>query len=449
VTGGASRALAVIVTLGAGVVLAACNNSSGTLDVSLVTAPGSTLLGSAQTLDVYLTEPAQEQVVKRTSSGFSLEISVNADSNVSALIVDALDGSGDLIATGASPPFVLAATNGDLAIYMAPPNTVNPAPAMLDAARSGVAITALSYGAVFAGGVDGSGTAGTELAIYDAFDHTLTQGLAMPAARSQQIIADGSSDIVYLYGGKDGSGNPTSSFWSFDTSVSPNGAYDQFTSSTGLPSVGQIALNDTDADEYIVSGTPPISMLGDDGSASALAGVASLPDAGASVTTETGTIVAVFVGSGSVVTVAGGSAQSYAIAAAERASASVTALGTNGQVLVACGGSTTAVVITAATGSATSYPQVPTTARTGCAVAATAKNIVIAGGTDGSGNVITTADVFDATTLAPVASVPLVVPRTGATAIPLSNDQVLIAGGVDGSGAPSAVIELFTPAPLE
>ena len=444
-TRGASRHLAVAFAL----VAAACNNSSGTLDVSLVTAPGSTLLGSAQTLDVYLTSPAQEQVVKRTSSGFSLDISVNADSNVSALIVDALDGSGDLIATGASPPFVLAATNGDIAIYMAPPNTIGAAPAMLDAARTGVAITALSYGAAFAGGVDGSGTVGTELAIYDAFDHTLTQGSAMPAARSQQIIGDGSSDIIYLYGGKDGSGNATSSFWSFDTSVSPDGAYDEFTTSTGLPSVGQLALMDDYDDDFVVSGTPPILFEGLEGSAVALSGVASLPAAGATVTTATDTVIAVFVGSDSVVTVASGSAQSYSIAAAERAGASVAAIGTNGQVLVACGGSTTASVITAATGTATTYPMVPATARTGCAIAATAKSIVIAGGTDGSGNVLTTADIFDATTFAPVATIPLVVPRTGATAIPLSNDQVLIAGGVDGSGAPSAVIELYTPPALE
>ena len=51
--------------------------------------------------------------------------------------------------------------------------------------------------------------------------------------------------------------------------------------------------------------------------------------------------------------------------------------------------------------------------------------------------------------LAPVVTLPLVVPRTKASALPLPNGQILIVGGVDGSGAPIATIELFTPDPAE
>jgi len=52
-------------------------------------------------------------------------------------------------------------------------------------------------------------------------------------------------------------------------------------------------------------------------------------------------------------------------------------------------------------------------------------------------------------TLAPLASLPLVVPRTGASALALPNDQILIAGGTDAAGAPIDTLELFTPAPAE
>jgi hypothetical protein len=45
-----------------------------------------------------------------------------------------------------------------------------------------------------------------------------------------------------------------------------------------------------------------------------------------------------------------------------------------------------------------------------------------------------------------VATATLSVPRTGATAVALPNDQVMIVGGTDGSGAPIDAIELFTPA---
>ena len=428
--------------------LVACNNASGTLTVSLITAPGSTVLDSAQTLDVFLTNPSEKKVVTRGGSGFQLEIDVTATNSPSALIIDALDGSGTLIATGTSPPFLLGAINGELAIYMAPPNSMGASPSMLDAARTGVAITAVSFGVAFAGGVDASGSAGTELALYNTFDHSLTQGSPMPAARSNQAIADGSEDILYLFGGDDGSGNPTSSFWSFNTGVAPSGAYDDFSDSTGFSSVSQLALPIDDNDDFVVSGTPPVQLAGLSGSATQLTQPTTLQATGAATLNAAGSVVAVFVSSTGIATISGSDVQTYSVAAAQRTGASVTAL-PSGAVLVACGGSNEAVAIDVATGSATTYPSVPATARTGCAAAATAHDVVIAGGTDGSGAVVTTADVFDATTLAPVASVPLVVPRTGATAIALSNDQVLIAGGVDSKGAPIATIELFTPAPLE
>jgi hypothetical protein len=88
---------------------------------------------------------------------------------------------------------------------------------------------------------------------------------------------------------------------------------------------------------------------------------------------------------------------------------------------------------------------VPGYAKTGCAAAATARHLVIAGGTTSTG-VDDRVDIFDAVTLAPVTTATLSVPRTGAVAVALPNDQVLIAGGVDAAGAPIATLELFTPA---
>jgi len=88
---------------------------------------------------------------------------------------------------------------------------------------------------------------------------------------------------------------------------------------------------------------------------------------------------------------------------------------------------------------------VPATPRTDCAAAATSRHLVIAGGTGALDSV----EVFDATTLALVATATLTVPRTGASALALPNGQVLIAGGTDGSGAPIETLELFTPEPSE
>ena len=61
------------------------------------------------------------------------------------------------------------------------------------------------------------------------------------------------------------------------------------------------------------------------------------------------------------------------------------------------------------------------------------------------GSLATTAEIYDATSLALVATQPLVVPRTGATATAMPNGQIMIAGGVDATNAPIGTIELFTP----
>ena len=126
-----------------------------------------------------------------------------------------------------------------------------------------------------------------------------------------------------------------------------------------------------------------------------------------------------------------------------RTGATVVAL-PGGSVAVVCG-TAPGARIDGATGAITALSAVPATPRTGCAAAATARHLVIAGGTGALDSV----EVFDATTLAPVATATLTVPRTGASALALPNGQVLIAGGTDGSGAPIATLELFTPEPSE
>jgi hypothetical protein len=104
-----------------------------------------------------------------------------------------------------------------------------------------------------------------------------------------------------------------------------------------------------------------------------------------------------------------------------------------GKLAVVCGGPT--LRVDAATGAIETFS---THAETGCAAAATRRHLVIALGS--------AVEIDDVTTLGPVASATLAVPRTGASAIALPNDQVMIAGGLDGSGAPVAAIDLFTPA---
>ena len=67
----------VIATLGA---LAACGGNSGTVSVTLTTAPGSHLLDNVQSLHVTNTNPMQVHDVARSSDGFDLAlVAVGAD----------------------------------------------------------------------------------------------------------------------------------------------------------------------------------------------------------------------------------------------------------------------------------------------------------------------------------------------------------------------------------
>jgi hypothetical protein len=119
-----------------------------------------------------------------------------------------------------------------------------------------------------------------------------------------------------------------------------------------------------------------------------------------------------------------------------------------GKVIIACG-DVDATLVEAGPGTTSAAPGIPGVSKFGCAIAATPRHLVIAGGTFVGGGVDSTVEIYDASTLAPVATGTLAVPRTNALALALPNDQILIAGGLDSNGAPIATLELFTPEPLE
>jgi hypothetical protein len=426
------------------IVLAACQGQVGTLSVSLATAPGSAVLDNAQSLKLVLTNPHEVITAQRDpSGGFSIELDLPASNSTGVLIADALDAGGNLVASGSTPILPLGAVDATVVIYMAAPNTIGGAPVALSPARSDLAAGPLSYGAIFAGGRDATGAAKDSIAVYNTYDHSLVAGLALPEARAGLALGVGANGVVYLFGGDDPSGNPSGQLWRFDTNVSPAGAYTDYGDKTGFARVDQLAVPLGD-DQFLVTGTPVALLSGLDGSMVARTEFAALPAAGTSVVATDGATTAIFAGAMGVVRFRNGAVDM--VDTADHTGATVAAL-PGGRVLVACG-TGAAVVIDAAAGVAQPLPGVPATARTGCAIAASTRHVVIAGGT-AAGAVADTAEVYDAGTLAAVATPMMVVPRTGAIAIALPNDQVLIAGGTDKNAAPTETIELFTPEPTE
>ncbi len=421
--------------------LAACSGETGTLAVTLTTAPGSPLLDSVQTLRMTVTNPPQVFTDERTAQGFSISLELPATGEATALRVEGLDASGNLVANGQSPPFPLGAIDGRIVIYMAPPLTVGAAPLSLSPVRSELGTGVLPYGVLFAGGRLESGAASDAVSIYNAFDHSLAAGLPLPAARAGMAVVVGAGNIAYMFGGSDDVGTPHADLWRFDTNAPPAGIYANFGIKDGFARTDQLAVP-IGNEHFLFTGAPVAEMSGLNGSVVARTDIASLPPAGVTVLASDKTLASVFAGPDGVEQLHNGTFTSLAIPRAARAGADVVAL-PGGKVIVVCG-TTEAVRIDAASGAAESLPGIPSVAKTGCAAAATSRHLVIAGG-DVAGTVDDSVEIFDAVTLARVASVPLVVPRTNAVAIALPNDQVLIAGGVDGSGAPVGTLELFTP----
>ncbi len=419
--------------------LAACSGDAGVITVDLATAPGSTLLDDVQTLRLVVTEPRKVVTAERDGNGFDLAFDLPAEGTSAAILIDGLDASGTVIASGATPHFAFGGVDGHVVVYMAAPNTVAIAPRALEPARSAIAAGPLVYGAAFAGGTLASGAASDAIAIYNAYDHSLVAGRPLPAPRSGLALGVGTLGL-YLFGGRDEVGTPAQSLWRFDPQQAPSGVYFDYGEKPGFGRADERFVP-TGNEHFLLTGTPGAELLGLDGSMVAHDEVPSLPRDGVTVTANDGTVASFFVGPDGVVRCRAGTCELTALPG--RTSSAVVAL-PGGKIGVVCGPAEL-VRIDAATVVAETIAGIPSVAKTGCAAAVTSRHLVIAGGTTASG-VDDTVEIYDAATLALVATSTLAVPRTGAIAIALSNDQVLIAGGLDASSQPTATLELFTPA---
>lgn len=72
--------------------------------------------------------------------------------------------------------------------------------------------------------------------------------------------------------------------------------------------------------------------------------------------------------------------------------------------------------------------------------------VLVAGGADGAGNILSSAEVFDPATNAFVVTGTLTVPRVNHTATLMSDGRVFFSGGADQSGAILASTEIYNPA---
>jgi hypothetical protein len=436
-------------------VLAGCAGASGTISISLVTAPGSTVMEDVQTAQLVLVRPFTVVEAERGPEGdFALSLDVVADGPSSDILFNGLDASGEVIAYGRTPPVPIAAIDAQISIYVAPPMSIAEAPVSLEIARSEISAGGLDYGVLLAGGRDAAGAPTTDIEIYNTYDHTLQPGLDMPGPRAGVTVATGVVGYAYLFGGEDADAEARGTLWRFDTTVSPAGEWLEGDESADLARTDAAAAP-LGSDAFLVLGTPPILLEGLFLRATGFDTPDSLAGEVTSIATAGGEIFTLVLGQGAgttgIVRLSGTTFSDEADVPASATRTGHVLVPTFEGTIVALGGTdgvaplTSAIVCDPVARTYVEMADILATGRTEAGAAASSTVIVVAGGRDAAGEVLGDAEVLDATTLAPVAVLPLLVPRAGATVRILPNQQILVVGGVDAAGAPTDTIELFTP----
>ena len=422
------------------VALGACNASTGTLTLELVAAPGSEVIANIDRLRLTLTSPAVTFEASRTATGLDLVFEIEAVQTDGVLVVEGFAADGARFVVGSSPPFPLAGSEGRVAIYVAPPYSIERAPADLLPPRSQVAGVSLIYGAALAGGLDAAGAPSASMAIYNIYDHTIGYGEDLPVRRASVTLAANDTAGVYVLGGTDDTTTATATLYRFQSNIAPRGVYADLGVHPGLESAGQRAIK-LGFDTFFVTGPQPALITAS--TIEALPALPNIPPMATPATTVADVPIAAFLRDGAIGTFAADrTVGEIALPSTETGRAIVH--GAPGTVVVVGGATRDAIVVTLATGATTTRAEVLSVARRSPTIAATSRHILVANGLDENGDVIPSADILDAATLERLATQPLA-PRSGAVALAMPNDQILIAGGDRPGEAPDGLVELFTP----
>ncbi|MDB4964234.1 MAG: hypothetical protein JWP01_4233 [Myxococcales bacterium] len=406
------------------VALTACQGTSSTVNLDLVTAPGSTLLDGVQRLRLTVTEPRAVFETERGAGGFDLAFDVEATGLPGALILEGLDDNGALIATGASPPFPLTPIEARIVLYVAAPMSIEPAPVTLEPARELVSTGTLSYGAILAGGRHPTTQAASDrMTIYNAYVHTLTEGAPLPAPRVGVGLAVDALDRAILVGGTGPDNAVTATVWRFDTRVSPAGGYAELADDPALARTGERVVRIGD-DRFLVTGSPALDI--NLGVVSTRSERALLNSSGTGLVGTDGVPVAVFANASGIVRFRDGEGFTT-LSPTPRPDAGTVTLPDRTVLVVGAGLDATRV--DPASGELTTIAGFLPISCPSPETAVTSRHVLVGCGTQ--------TYVYDADSLALLT----VIAKSGVSMTPLPNDQVLMMLGAE--------LSLFTPSPPE
>jgi hypothetical protein len=433
--------------------LLACGGDTGVIAIELVSAPGSDVLERIERVTLTLDNPPAIAEASRDGDGaLVLDLEVDAINTLGFLRLEAFDASNALIGVATSASIPISAIDGPLALYVAEPLSVGAAPVELDPPRAELAVASLPFGPAFAGGRDAAGAVTGDMVIYSVYDHEFLVGEDLPVFRAGATMMPGANERLFIFSGESAAGEPIADLLVFDTNIAPAGAYVTLDVLPELARGGASGAR-VGGEQFVILGDPPVQLSGITGESAVYTPAVTL-DGTITTTSLSGTEAALVAGSGAgdtsaVLILDLALSQLDAPAALARSQHSAARL-PNDDVLIIGGQDagalvTSAVRLVSATAIFEVDNEVLATGRLEPAVAATDRHLVVAGGADETGAPIGDIEVFDAVTLEPVTTLPMLVPRTGATATALGNGQVLIAGGRDAAGEPIGVMEMFSP----
>lgn len=470
----------------------ACGGKSGTMTLKIVTSPGDDPFSDAAQVRFTLGDTAHVSTVPVSMGHFNFKISGKPLNKTAPILVDALDGSGNVVAHGQSPAVIFQPVDqGPIAIWVGRPGRVAAAAAALTVPvtqpdgsslnqplpRTEMASTAiLGLGALFAGGRDANGAPMVNTAVYDIYTHGVIPTANLPKAVAGAVAGPVTSVHAVVFGGATMGG--------FGMPGAPDAALNLFDPTVGIGVWAPLRADPIGARAYadatvlssgsiLVSGGfdgngAPLSSAGlinPDGTikltqlaspmAAARAGHAVAPakfSDGGEGAILFGGLPAGSTGAPVAERLVGQAFSAYDVGAqANRSGATATRMPT-GDVLVlggktAAGAQSSGLVITpnAPSATVTPLPGALSVAREGHTATLTGNDLVVCGGADASGALQASCDVFDAMTYARKSTVPLAAARRGHSAQLLETGIVLIAGGIGSDGAPLASIEIYTP----
>ena len=458
--------------------ITACGGKSGTLTLNLVTSPGDDPFADAAQVRFTVGAMAQHVTLVPVSMGhFTYSVSFQPDDSTGPVVIEALDGSGAVIAHGQTPDLLLSAVDqGPIAAWIGRPGRVAPAAAMLPKA---IAETATAYvpglGVLYAGGRDATGTALADTAVYDVFTHGIISTSPMAAARAGGVAAPLSNVHATVYGGATSAG--------FGVATAVDGTLELFDPTVGIGVWAALPVDTFPARAYatkiILSGGAILITGGIDANGVAQSSAALVNFDGAiKLTTVSGPMAAARVGhagadakfpDGDGALIFGGLptgattlpvaervvGQAFSVydvgAQPNRIGATATTM-PNGDVLILGGSTSTGaqssglvITPTLPSGTVTPLPMALSVPRTGHTATVTGGDLVVCGGADDMGMALASCDVLDAMTYGRKSTVPLATARRGHTSELMETGVIVIAGGIGADGAPLASMEIYSP----